>query len=315
MRIALLGGVPPSLGGGGLEVQVERTAAALAGRGHDVFHVWQAREPRPFDLLHCFGADGDAWHVLHHWRRNPAPLVVSPVIVVAPGAAEQRQVAGARLPLPAFGPRLRRVVLQRADAVVALTEHERALVRRIAGRDAHVIGNGVDPLPAGGEAGVEPGYVLLLGAVSARKRQAEVVRALGACGIRCVVAGGAEEGEAAFAQVCADAGAQWLGEVPDRARVAALLRDAQALVHLSTAEGQALSVLEALSVGTPALLSPIPPHRELADRFPEHVRLVEGPGDLATALADLPPGPGPAAVPTWDAVAARLEDVYAALLR
>ena len=64
--------------------------AALTGLGHEVFHVSLAAEPRPFDLLHVFGSDTDAWHVLHHWRRNPAPLVVSAVAVVSPGAAERR---------------------------------------------------------------------------------------------------------------------------------------------------------------------------------------------------------------------------------
>ena len=36
LRIGFLGGVPPAMGGGGLEVQMRRTAAALEARGHSV---------------------------------------------------------------------------------------------------------------------------------------------------------------------------------------------------------------------------------------------------------------------------------------
>ena len=322
MRIALLGGVPASLGGGGLEIQMRRTGEALAARGHEVFAVAQAAEARPFDVLHAFGADGDVWHALHHWRLNPAPLVVSPVVVVAPGAAERRQVLGARLPIPAFGPRLRAEVLRRATCAIALTDHEAGLIERLvkpATVAVETIPNGVDPLPSGGsEEGLPSGYVLLLGAVSTRKRQAQTVEALARAGVPVVVAGGfdgSSQERADFEATVARAGesALWLGEIRDRARLAGLLRGARALVHLSAAEGQSLAVLEALSVGTPALLSPLPANRELAARFPAHVRLVESPDDLARSLADAGGPLGPASLPTWDDVAERLEGVYSAL--
>jgi glycosyltransferase involved in cell wall biosynthesis len=321
LRIALLGGVPPSLGGGGLEVQMARTATALERRGHEVFHV--AREPaaRAFDVLHAFSAEPDVWQWLAHWRRNPAPLVVSPVVVVAPGRSELRQRLGARLPIPAFGPRMRAQVLHRAVVAVALTQHEARLLRMLAAGKAPrivVIPNGVDPAPAGdadlAPFGLPAEYVLLLGTVSARKRQAETIAALGENGPAPVVVGGfdgdAAAAEAFTAQVGA-AGGRWLGELDDAGTVRALVREAVALVHFSDAEGQSLAVLEALAEGTPVIAAPLPANRELAARHPGHVSLVDRPEQLPGVLAALGPRPPERPqLPTWDDVAASLDALY-----
>jgi glycosyltransferase involved in cell wall biosynthesis len=253
---------------------------------------------------------------LAHWRRNPAPFVVSAVVVVAPGRAEQRQRIGSHLPIPAFGPRMRVEILERADAAVALTEHEAALLRAFAGRKVGrtvVIPNGVDRLdPAPPPAGLPEGYAALVGAVSARKRQAATVDALGARGVPSVVVGGFEgtgAERASFERTVQATGGQWLGEV-DAVTVRAVVRGARALVHLSSAEGQSLAVLEAIAEGTPALVSPLPANRELAGTYPTHVTLCDDDARAAEALAALGERPAPAPVPTWDDVAARLDALY-----
>jgi glycosyltransferase involved in cell wall biosynthesis len=317
LRIALLGGVPPSLGGGGLEVQLEQTRAALERAGHDAFAAARPATPRPFDVLHAIGAELDVCQHLAHWRRNPAPLVVSPVLVVPPGR-ERRERLAARLPLASFGPRMRADLLARADLVVALTEHERALAAQLGARRVAVVGNGVAPVPpATPPPGTPaPGYALLLGTVTARKRQADAVRAL--AGTPTVVAGGLEGSPAErrdFEAALRETGAVWLGEVADPGAVRGLLAGAGALVHVSRAEGQALVLLEALSEGTPVVVSDLPAHRELAAAHPAHVRLVGGLGELRAAIAAL--GPRPAsrpAIPTWDDVAAELVALYRSLV-
>lgn len=317
LTIAFAGGIPPSLGGGGLELQMERSAAALARAGHSVFHVAREPEPREFDVLHSFGTEPDVWHLLRHWRRSPAPLVVSPVLVVPPGA-ESRLGLASRVPLADFAPRMRVDVLRRADAIVALTEHERGLLRRLAGKEAaevEVIGNGVDPLPTDTPPPTDlpDGFALLLGSVSERKRQRETVAALGREGVPVVVAGGFEgsdEGRREWEAAVESSGARWLGEVTDPAEVRALIRAARALVHLSAAEGQSLAILEALAEGTPVVASPLPANRELAERYPEHVRLAGYAGEAAAEVAGLGERPGPADVPSWDDVAAQLVGVY-----
>lgn len=319
LRVAVLGGVPPVLGGGGLERQAAETAAALRRRGHDAFFAARESAPRPFDLLHAFGAEPDTWQWLTHWRRNPAPLVVSPVVVVAPGR-ERVERAAARVPLRSWGPRMRADVLRRSDLAVAQTAHEATLLRALGARAVELVPNGVDVVPTA--VGTPPPgtpatpYALLVGTVSARKRQAETVRAL--AGVPTVVAGGFDGSpaeRAAFEQTVRAAGATWLGEITDRAAMLGLVAGARAVVHLSSAEGQSLALLEALAVGTPVVVSRLPANVELAARHPDHVRLVDGLDDLRGAVAALPPGrPGPAPVPTWDDVAAQLEGHYRRLV-
>jgi glycosyltransferase involved in cell wall biosynthesis len=313
LRVALVGGVPPTLGGGGLETQLEQTMAALQRRGIEAFHAGREAAPRPFDVLHAIGAEPDVCQWLAHWRRNPAPLVVSPVLVVPPGR-ERLELAVARVPLRSFGPHARAQVLRRSDLAIAQTQHESGLLRRLGARRVTVIPNGVAPAPTAPAPDGTPAtpYVLLLGTVNARKRQAQTVAALP--GVDIVVAGGFDgtpQERAAFEQAVAASRTTWLGEVADPGAVRALLRGARALIHLSSAEGQSLAVLEALSEGTPVIVSPLPANRELRERYPEHVVLAEGPDAVPAALAALS-GAAPAkpAVPTWDDVAAELDVAY-----
>lgn len=316
MRIAIVGGVPPSLGGGGLETQAAETLAALARAGHEAFHVAREPQPRPFDVLHAIGAEPDVCQWLAHWRRNPAPLVVSPVLVVPPGQ-ERRERLAARVPLASYGPRMRADLLRRADLVVAQTAHEARLLEQLGARRAVTIPNGVTPVPAAEPpAGLPDGYALLLGTVSVRKQQAATVAALR--DVPTVVAGGFDGDDAArtaFEQTLGASGATWLGEVREPGVVRALLRGARALVHLSRAEGQSLALIEALSEGTPIVVSRLPANIELAQRYPEHVHLVDGPEQAAAVVGALGARPAQAPdVPTWDDVAAQLAGLYAELV-
>ena len=315
MRIALLGGVPPALGGGGLELQIDRTAAALEARGHVIVRPEREPEAAGWDVLHAFGAEGNVQFFLEHWTRNRSPLVISPVVVVSPGREEVALKALSRVPGIATHAGQRRAALRRADVLVAINAYEREVLRSLAADvPIELIANGVDPVePA--PADREPGYALLLGTVSERKRQREVVGALDG---PVVVAGGFLGSEAERAAFAAAAGDGWIGEVRDPARVARLQRDAAALVHFSRAEVQSLAVLETLAQGTPVVLSDIPSHRELAEAHPRHVKLAGSLEELAPAVAAFranPPGEPAPAVPTWGDVAARLEAVYERLAR
>jgi glycosyltransferase involved in cell wall biosynthesis len=327
LTIAMVGGIPPVMGGGGLEVQIDRTQKALRAAGHRVVGLESLERDEPFDVLHGFHAEPLLWHMLPHWTRNTAPLVVSPVLPVAPGAEARNLALMARLPTPVTTARMRRAVFRAADAVIALTEFERSLIVRTFGGPAQrtwIIGNGVDT------ATPEPTDVslptlsarpvaVMVGNISRRKRQQEVLDA-GVGRHSLVLAGeflGNAEERATFETAVARNGAHWLGQVPPGA-IPRLLRASSALVLLSRAEGLSLAVLEALATGTPVIASDLPAHRELARRYPGWVRVVRDASEVAAALDGItaqPPSGPPPTVPSWDEVGQRLLHLYREILR
>ena len=133
--------------------------------------------------------------------------------------------------------------------------------------------------------------------------------------------------EAPCRAAAADLPVTWLGAVP-RARMEGLLRAADLLVQSSVREVCGYAVLEALAVGTPPVLSEIPPFRRLTDGgrvgalFP-----VGDPDGLARAVerawAEVRQGAlSPEIVRAWfdaalsfDVLAARTEAVYESALQ
>lgn len=321
LRVAVLSGVPGLLGGGGLEIQAERTVKALCARGTDARVASRADPEWSFDILHVFGNTADVGHILGHWRRCPARLVASPVIVVPP-SRERRFKLATRLPIPAFEPRVLAALAVRADHLVALTRWEQDTLLAIGrGQTApvSVIGNGVDvpdgTAPVRTLAGRElpKDFVVTVGAVSPRKRQPQIAAGLREVMPYVVIGGwdGPPDGRDEFEATVAATGGIWLGEVTDRRTVLGIIAAARAMVHLSEAEGQSLAVLEALAVGTHCVLSDLPQQRELATDWPAHVSIVQADGDLAATVRAVPERSGVRAeIPTWDDVAAGLEGVY-----
>jgi glycosyltransferase involved in cell wall biosynthesis len=317
LTIAILGGVPASLGGGGLEVQMRQTMLALARRGHAVFDVSAEEVPREFDILHAFGATANVVHALTHWNRSPSPLVVSPVTPIGSRTVRFDRLA-ARVPMRSYYSSLRLAWLRRAASVIALTQAEARLMGDIGASRVAVIPNGVTPIAVGSlpVGSPEPGtFVLLLGRIGGWKGQTSALQAL--AGIPTVIVGGlagsAQEHAEFSKEVERHGVATWLGEITDQAQVRALIAGAKALVQLTRREGQSLSILEALSVGTPVVTTSIPSHIELDAAYPGCLRFVRRSSELATAIEHVY-GYQPVAVPTWDDVAGMLEREYLHLL-
>lgn len=245
------------------------------------------------------------------------------MVVAAPGTEERLLRQMARLPLLSLAPRQRALTLRRADLLVALTQHEARLLSSLAPDiPVDVVGNGVEPGQAlqadGAKLGLRLPYVLLLGTVSARKRQAATITALGGTSFQPVVIGGFDGSSAervAVERSVAAVGGRWLGELDDPAVIRGLVRGAAAMVHLSRAEGQSLAVLEAVAEGTPVVCSALPGNVELAQRYPRHVLLCDDIEGLPSAMAALPTQRQAVPdVPTWDDVAAKLEVHYRRLV-
>jgi glycosyltransferase involved in cell wall biosynthesis len=323
LRVGFLGRVPPPLGGAGLELQMARSAEALERLGHEVVWVDAGGPDARFDVLHAFGSEPAVWHQLSHWSRNRVPLVVTAVVVVAPGREERLMRLSARIPGMMTSSRMRADLLRRADTVIAGSEYERGLVTRLGADPARVVvrANGVDPVAPGAlpEGVPERPFALMVGAVSRRKRQADVLRALAGGEIPVVVAGphAGDPGELSeWERTVAATGAAWVGSI-DSGALAALRERALALVHPSAAETQSLAVGEALAQPLPCVLSDIPVHRELREAHPGWVVLVRAPGEVAGALERLrsePPREPAPRIPGWDDVARELVELYRGLL-
>lgn len=323
LRIGLLGGVPPFLGGGGLERQMRQTAKHLRARGHSVDHVFELEADSKIDLVHMFGNGADNWQLLEHWRRNRVPLVVSPIVVASPGRAERTLAVGKQL-----GKLIPNVssmtcdVLRSADHVIALTGYERDLVRKLVGeKPTTVIDNGVNHVEPAASSPLASGdpFVLMLGSVSERKGQAQVLEQLEGQ-FRFAVVGGFEGDDserADWESLVARTGVEWTDEIRDPAVVSRIVQDSAALLLFSSAEVQSLAVLEALAHGTPVVASDLPSHKELAERWPGWLAPVGNIADAAPALRraiDSPPQGALPDVPTWDDVAEQIEGVYTRVL-
>jgi glycosyltransferase involved in cell wall biosynthesis len=120
----------------------------------------------------------------------------------------------------------------------------------------HAVAEGPTPLPAAGPlpAGVEPGFVLAVGTLEARKNYARLVAALAAIpdAPPLVIAGRAGwNGERAPAN---GASVRILGHVDD-ATLAGLYENAAVLAFPSLYEGFGLPLLDAMARGLPALIS------------------------------------------------------------
>lgn len=319
LRIAVAGGIPPSIGGGGLEIQRAATADGLRRLGCEIVEVERAPADASWDLLHVFGSEPDTFHLLRHWVRHPSPLVLSPVIVADLRASRIMGLA-ARTPRPLTSARMRHQILSRADLIVTNTHHERRVVRAINPNAAEpvVVPNGAfHHVPATEPLGPARA-VLLLGTISRRKRQLETVRHL--AGGRDVVAVGelADVPAAEWTHEVSARGITWIREPLDGPSYARLQRDALALVHLSAAEVQSLAVIETISQGTPVILSDIPGHRELRERYPALVFIARSPADVESALVEIEyrgrGRPATTGVPSWHDVAEQLLEHYEALL-
>ena len=165
---------------------------------------------------------------------------------------------------------MRRVIpatMRRAAKIVTVSEFSKSEICRIYGLEPGrivVAYDGVDPsllmsrpAPGGGS------YFLAVGNVEPRKNLGVLLDAFSLLRTRrpeerLVIAGRTKRGSR---EQAAD-GVSWLGYVPDE-DLAALMQHAVALCYPSLYEGFGLPAIEAMSCGTPALVSDIPVMQEV----------------------------------------------------
>ena len=235
-----------------------------------------------------------------------------------------------------------------------MSRHWHAVLAQQHGRDATLVGNGVDglrfgPQPMPEDAVVAEHYrldvgrplVLSIGGIEARKNPVRLLQAFVRLRrthprARLLMVGGASlldhhVIQQEFAQMLADSGlaagpsgpVTLTGPVPD-AHIAPLLRRADVVAFPSLHEGFGLVVLEALACGTPVVVSRIAPFTEYLTS--SSVRFADplDPASIAAALREAldpwvraglrPNGLALAARMGWAHCAARQEQLYFSLM-
>jgi glycosyltransferase involved in cell wall biosynthesis len=206
------------------------------------------------------------------WAPAMAPLAVSqevPLVLTVHDLSFEHRAADFSLYERAWHRLARpRRLARRADRIIAVSEAVRCeliaewgvdpgkvvTVASGPGRASSETGPRDDGAPTGSLA---PGYVLAVGALEPRKRPDLLVEAHARARAAGLRAGLVFAGEGSLGGRLAGSGATVLGYVPDE-QLDVLYRDALALACVSREEGFAFTPLEALALGTPAVVSDLP---------------------------------------------------------
>jgi glycosyltransferase involved in cell wall biosynthesis len=322
MRIALIGARSHPARHGGIERAVESLAEEYVARGHDVtVFVADAQEGPPGGpLVREVGAvrgkyaqalsqaftsglrtshrDFDVAHV-----HGVGPGIVVPLLKArrVPVVLTVHALDFERDKWPPWAKRLFRRLsrpgVRRADRVICVADHLRASIQDLYGVTSVVVPNGAatpapeDPAKLLRDLGLtHRDFVLFVGRLVPEKRVEVLLRAHASLGTRVplVVVGSGEGSYAgdyeAGLRALATEDVRFLGQLP-HATVCDLVSAAAVFVNPSSLEGMPLTVLEARLLGTPVVLSDIPPHRELAGSSSALFPLDDA-GALADVLAD-----------------------------
>ncbi|PKQ31169.1 MAG: glycosyltransferase [Actinobacteria bacterium HGW-Actinobacteria-2] len=225
----------------------------FAGLGAPALTRWVRDHLADFDVVHLHLArDLVTLPVAAAVRRAGLPYFVQSHGMIDPS---RNPLAG---PLDAL---VTRRVLRDAAAVFHLTNHERDQLRLVAGELRFVpLANGV-PEAAQAPAGPTPAEVLYLARLAPRKRPLEFIAAASALTARFPDTRfrlvGPDEGEGPAVRAAIEASAADLDWEGPLAPEHSLARMAQASIYVlpSVAEPYPMSVLEALSIGRPVVIT------------------------------------------------------------
>jgi glycosyltransferase involved in cell wall biosynthesis len=332
MKILLDHQLPFTLAHGGLQIQIERTKAALEQAGLEVEYLrwWDAKQKG--DLIHFFGRANPSHIDFAH--AQGMKYVMSDLLTGQGSRSRQRLQTQAAIEKalravvpPVLLANFRWDAYHKADATILLTEWEAEIVRLLFAPPAnklHVVPNGVEPefftapdAPRGPE-------LICTATIAERKRVVELAEAaiVARTPLRILGApyGPDDPYFRRFLTVCSKAPdlLRYEGPVTDRTSLAAIYRSARGFVLLSTMESLSLSALEAAATRCPLLLSDLPWARgtfgDDASYCPISPAATETAQHLRTFYDAAPGHRIPATPETWDTVASALTRIYQRVL-
>lgn len=324
MRILFDFPFPFSLARGGMQVQIERTMAALRDRGVEVEPLKWWCDDQSADVLHYFGRPDSRYVQLA--RACGMRVVMSELLGGVSEKSRLGQVAtiwGTRIFAMSGNRMFTRMgwtTYDEVDAAVALTDWEAGLMKRmfrVSDAKLHVVPNGVEEVFfEAGDATLKRGkWLVCTGVIQPRKRQLELAKLAITAGTPIWFVGTSQNDTAEYFEEFARVAAanpevvRWEGAVIDRIELASIYAAARGFVLLSGGESLSLAALEAAAAGCPLLLSDLPWARSYFGRHASYCPL-----DGAKTLRefyDNPRAPGKELrLLRWSEVADELLTIY-----
>ncbi len=322
--------LPFLLAHGGLQIQIERTKAALEHHGVEVEYLrWFDGDQRG-DIIHFFGRAAPS-HIRFAQGKG-MKYVMSDLLTgqgSRPASLLRLQALANRcfetLMPPVFRDMPRWSSYREADAVLAVTPYEARLMRQLFRADPtrlHVVTVGIDELFFADRPERCGDHLISTATIHPRKRNLETARAALSAGVSMVFTGKPySEDDPYFLEfrklVAENPGRlTYAGFLPSRRDLAEAYQKARGFVLLSTMESLSASALEAVAAGCPLLLSDLPWARDTFGADATYCRATDI-GGMARALREFyeaaPRLPLPARPPTWLEVGGQIREIYRAI--
>lgn len=332
MKVLLDHNEPFLLAHGGLQLQIERTKAALEETGLEVEYLRWWDDSQSGDLIHFFGR-ANASHIAFAHAKGMKYLMQE--LLTSQGS---RSVTHIRL--QAAANRLLRKVLpsnyrlplrwnsyRTADVIIAITKWEAWIMGELFDAPPQcirVVPNAVEDIFFRRHPKLSGGHLMCVATITERKRVLELSQAAVAAEIPLKVVGKPySEGDPYFMRFLetvrdSQGFVKYVGAIDDSATLATHLHEARGFVLPSTMETQSLAALEAAAAGLPLLLSDLPWAHATFTNGATYLPLCSGAlfADRLRRFFDSAPNlPAPPKPPTWLEVAEKLISIYGSTLK
>ncbi len=332
MRVLFDHPFPFALTHGGFQTQIEQTRLALESVGVPVEHLRWWDDAQRGDIIHYFGRPLPSY--IEAAQQKGVKVVIAELLTGTGSRsrnalrAQKAMITLSRKVLPgSFTVRLAWDSYRLADASVALTGWEAELMRYLFNAPAkkvHVVPNGVEPVFFNAAPATRGRWLVCTATITERKRVLELAEAAVLARTPVWIVGkpysATDPYGARFLALAKSAPefVRYEGPINDRARLAAVYREARGFALLSTMESLSLSALEAVACGCPLLLSDLPWARTVfgagASYCPVTAATEVTARCLKTFHAAAPSLPAPPKPASWGEVAGQFRSIYERVL-